>query len=144
MDAGYVCCTVARVCRSVSSSSQPTTTRRASIHLRHKSLNGLIRSLLMSQGDSESVPYIDRSASGPRNELSKSRGLNQWFWDAVDPNVHGRSSYEKLSRSESVQNSRWFWIQNSCEPSIILGQRGISVLNFIQRLMPQMNTCNKS
>eukprot|EP01043_Picozoa_sp_COSAG02_P109324 COSAG02_NODE_45397_length_357_cov_1.139535_1_plen_31_part_10 len=31
----------------------------------------------MSQGDSESVPYINGCPSGPGNEVSKSRGLNQ-------------------------------------------------------------------
>eukprot|EP01043_Picozoa_sp_COSAG02_P028117 COSAG02_NODE_1690_length_11299_cov_21.781071_5_plen_159_part_00 len=62
----------------------------SAIHLFHKSLNGLIRSLLISQGDSESVPYIDRSASGPRDELSKSRGLNQSFRNPVDRDLPGQ------------------------------------------------------
>ena len=66
------------------------------IHLWHKSVNGLIRSLLMSQGDSESVPYIDRCPSGPGNELSKSRGLNQSCGGATcnarDPNLTSSSS----------------------------------------------------
>ena len=52
----------------------------------------LIWSLLMSQGDSESVPYLVGSASGPRNELSKSRGLNQSCGDARDPNLTSSSS----------------------------------------------------
>ena len=54
--------------------------------------HSLIRSLLMSQGDSESVPYLVGSASGPRNELSKSRGLNQSCGDARDPNLTSSSS----------------------------------------------------
>ena len=58
--------------------------------------HSLIRSLLMSQGDSESVPYIDRCPSGPGNELSKSRGLNQSCGDARDPNLTSSSSFAQI------------------------------------------------
>ena len=46
----------------------------------------------MSQGDSESVPYINRTASGPQYELSKSRGLNQSCGDARNPNLTSSST----------------------------------------------------
>ena len=47
---------------------------------------------IISQGDPESVPYLVRCASGPRNELSKSRGLNQSCGHARDPNLTSSSS----------------------------------------------------
>ena len=49
----------------------------ATIHLFHKSVSSLIWSLLMSQGDSESVPYHSGYPAGPGTQLRDPRGLNQ-------------------------------------------------------------------
>ena len=50
----------------------------------------------MSPGDSESVPYINRTASGPQYELSKSRRLNQSCGDARNPNLTSSSSCAQI------------------------------------------------
>ena len=75
------------------------------IHLPHKSLNGLIWSLIISQCDSESVPYINGCPNGPGNELSKSLGLNQSFRNPVDRDLPGQ---QFMCPDQTVQNSRMF------------------------------------
>ena len=54
--------------------------------------HSLIRSLLMSQGDSESVPYHSGYPAGPGTQLHDPGGLNQSCGDARDPNLTSSSS----------------------------------------------------
>ena len=54
--------------------------------------HSLFRSLLMSQGDSESVPYHSGYPAGPGTQLRDPRGLNQSCGDARDPNLTSSSS----------------------------------------------------
>ena len=47
---------------------------------------------LMSQGESESVPYHSGYPAGPGTQLHDPRGLNQSCGDARDPNLTSSSS----------------------------------------------------